>query len=329
MFRHFQKVGQVRQIRSAKLRCRSRHQWTVGFHAIWRAYCTIGVRVTSDGIAAGCRTTATNGAANKREYRCKSSANTILTRNGCRGTPSRRPNVETILQLQLYAYCLYCAYPFAIVADGASITERTSRRVRLSRRCHITGFAAARHRRRGARERARRDFVTVAAFLDSRASITSQPISLSFRHGGQPRRYTPDFRVRWSSRRTELIEVKYQADLDANEKHLGTAFEAAHAWAKQNGAIVRGVTEHDICGPMLVNAKPLLPLRRLLVEREIAIRVLTGVGTLEKLTFGQVVAALKVNRSVTVATGWRLIARGQLRIDVTSSITFNTMRALP
>jgi len=78
-----------------------------------------------------------------------------------------------------------------------------------------------------------------------------------------------------------------------------------------------------------VNAKQLLPLRKLPIDREIAIRLLTTVGSLERPTFGRLVATQKVNRSVAVATVWRLIARGQLRVDLTTPITLNTMLALP
>jgi len=215
-----------------------------------------------------------------------------------------------------------------LLPTGVSITKRTSRRIPLSRRSHITGFqplatGVAEHE-----SALERDFVTLTAFLDARASITSQPITLSFRHAGRARRYTPDFLVRWSTRRKELIEVKYKIDLDANVDELRPAFDAARAWADQNGAVFRVATERDIRGPTLVNAKRLLPLRTLPIEREIAIRVLTAVGSLAKPTFGQVVAVLKVNRSKAVATVWRLIARGQLRADITMPITIKTRLAL-
>jgi hypothetical protein len=216
-----------------------------------------------------------------------------------------------------------------MLPNGASIAERTSRRIPLSRRSHITGFqplAAGLAEHESALER---DFVTQTAFLDAHASIISQPVRLSFRHERRSRRYTPDFLVRWSNRRTELIEVKYQADLDSNRYALRPAFDVARAWANEHGAVFRAVTEHEIRGPMLVNAKRLLPLRGLPVEPEIAIRVLTAVGSLEKATFAQVVSALKVNRSVAVATLWRLMARGQLRIDVTMPITLQTTLSLP
>lgn len=66
--------------------------------------------------------------------------------------------------------------------------------------------------------------------MDAGALITAQPTALSFRHEGRTRRYTPDYLVRWSSHHTELVEVKYQADLEANEERLRPAFAAARAW---------------------------------------------------------------------------------------------------
>jgi TnsA endonuclease N terminal len=219
-------------------------------------------------------------------------------------------------------------FQFAIVVDGAIITERTSRRIPLSRRSHITGFqplATGVSEHESALER---DFVTLTSFLDADASIISQPITLTFRHDGRARRYTPDFLVH-RCHRSELVEVKYQADLDANAERLRPAFDAARAWANENRALFRIATEHDIRGPLLKNAKRLLPLRGLPVDRETAIRVLTVVGSMPAPSFGRVVAALKTRRSTTLATIWRLIARGELRVDLAAPITLHTRVGFP
>jgi TnsA endonuclease N terminal len=130
-------------------------------------------------------------------------------------------------------------YQRVTVVDGVSRTEPTFRRIPLSRRSHITGFqplAAGIVEHESALER---DFVTLSSFLDADAAIAAQPITLTFRHEGRSRRYTPDYLVRWSSRRTELVEVKYQADLDANEERLRPAFATARAWADRAGASFR------------------------------------------------------------------------------------------
>jgi hypothetical protein len=218
-------------------------------------------------------------------------------------------------------------YQTPIDLDGVSRIERTSRRIPLSRRSHITGFqplatGVAEHE-----SALERDFVTLTSFLDADASIVAQPITLTFRHEGRARRYTPDFLVR--SRHLELVEVKYQADLDANAERLRPAFDAARAWANENRAVFRIVTERDIRIPTLLHAKRLLPLRSLPVDRETAIRVLTAVGSLPIPTFGRVVASLKITRATAVATVWRLIARGELRVDFALPVTLDTRLAFP
>ena len=100
-------------------------------------------------------------------------------------------------------------------------------------------------------------------------------------------------------------------------------------WANENDAQFRIATEHDIRGPLLTNAKRLLPLRGLPIDCEAAIRVLTAVGSMPAPSFGGVVAALKTSRSTTLATVWRLIARGELRVDLAAPITLQTRLAFP
>ena len=71
-----------------------------------------------------------------------------------------------------------------------------------------------------------RDFVTLTSFLDPHAVITAQPITISFKVGGAARRYTPDYSVTWSDGRREIVEVKYQSDLRANQERFKERFAA-------------------------------------------------------------------------------------------------------
>ena len=137
-----------------------------------------------------------------------------------------------------------------------------------------------------------RDFIILASFLDARASIIAQPITINFRDKGFARHYTADFLVHWSSRPTELVEVKYQADLGANARHLAPAFEAAREWASGQGASFRIATEREIRGPLLDIAKRLLPLRCAPLDRKAAVRVLTATASLTMPTFGRIVNAV-------------------------------------
>jgi hypothetical protein len=174
-----------------------------------------------------------------------------------------------------------------------------------------------------------RDFVTLSSFLDAGVSITSQPVTITFRDGTQSRRYTPDFLVRWSGRRAELIEVKYRADLRTNWDRLRPGFVAARDWAHEREATFRIATERSIRGPILENAKRLLPLRSAPLEPEIAERVLLAVRSIQPPMFGSVLAAVPESRAAALATLWRLIARGTLRVDLSEPITLATQISAP
>jgi hypothetical protein len=169
-----------------------------------------------------------------------------------------------------------------------------------------------------------RDFVTLTSFLDAGVSVTSQPVTITFRDGTQSRRYTPDFLVCWSGQRTELIEVKYRADLRANWGRLRPGFMAARVWAHERAATFRIATERNIRGQILENAKRLLPLRSAPLEPEIADQVLLATRSIHAPTFGGVLAAVPQNRPAALATLWRLIARGTLRVDLSAPVTLTT-----
>lgn len=208
-------------------------------------------------------------------------------------------------------------------------TDRSKRRIPLSRRSHVVGFqplvtGVAEHE-----SALERDFVTLTSFLDARASISAQPVTLTFRHENRLRRYTPDFLVRRSDGSAELVEVKYQADLDANEERLRPAFAEARAWSSQNGAQFRPVTEREIRGSVLENAKRLLPLRRLPIDPETRVRVLTTVVSLGSPSFGHILEALPGDRATVLAAVWRLIAHGALRVDLARPIELDTRVTLP
>ena len=161
-------------------------------------------------------------------------------------------------------------------------------------------------------------------FLEPGACITSQPVTVSFLDGEVHRRYTPDFLVRPGSGRSALIEVKYRADLRTQWQRLKPAFAAARAWAGERDAIFRIVTERQIRGPVLENAKRLLPLRFAPLDVTLAQEALHAIRSLEAPTFDTILAALPMGRRTALATIWRLIARGTLHVDLSKPITLDT-----
>jgi hypothetical protein len=198
------------------------------------------------------------------------------------------------------------------------------RRIPLSRRSHIIGFQPLATGTTEHESALERDFVTLTTFLHPDASFTSQPVTLRFSDSPRTRRYTPDFLVRYRSDHAELIEVKYRTDLRAHFAQLRPGFEAARRWAGEHGAIFRIATERGIRGPILDNAKRLLPLRDVPVDLAVAEFVLAKTRASRDATFGEVLAALPVSREVGLATLWRMIARRTLRVDFATPITFAT-----
>lgn len=204
------------------------------------------------------------------------------------------------------------------------------RRIPLSRRSHIVGYQSLQGPGLTEHESAlERDFVTVTAFRDATARIVSQPITLSFLEGSRSRRYTPDFLVHRGGGRSELIEVKYRADLRFQWRQLRPAFIAARAWAQDHGATFRIATERSIRSPFLQNAKRLLALRATPLDRTLADELRSAFDSLPDPTFGKLVAAMRHDRAAVLGALWRMIARGELRADLTTPIGFQSRLTLP
>ncbi|WP_245322584.1 TnsA endonuclease N-terminal domain-containing protein [Bradyrhizobium valentinum] len=194
------------------------------------------------------------------------------------------------------------------------------RRIPLSRRSHVTGFRPIAGEAIEHESALERDFVLLSTFLDASAVITSQPITIEFRDGARLRRYTPDFRVIWSSGQSELVEVKYRVDLRAQWAQLRPGFAAARAMARENGGRFRIATERGIRGPLLDNARRLLPLRKAPLDPATSERALQAARTLCDPTFERIVDAMCCDRAMALGAVWRLIARGALKVDLAAPI---------
>jgi hypothetical protein len=202
------------------------------------------------------------------------------------------------------------------------------RRIPLSRRSHVTGFQSLATGVTEHESALERDFVTLTSFTDAAAVVTAQPVTIRFKDEGRQRRYTPDFRVDWSDGCSDIVEIKYRADLRAGWSRFRPAFAAARNWASNNAARFRIATERDIRGPRLEAAKRLLPLRSAPVDMVLAERAVAyarGHAT----SFGQLVDVLPASREAGLAVTWRLIARGALVVDLTMPITTHTRVTAP
>lgn len=104
---------------------------------------------------------------------------------------------------------------------------------------------------------------------------------------------------------------------------LCPAFRAAASWAQARNSAFRVVTERDIRGGLLDNAKRLLPLRALPLDAKTAMLALTQAHTIPNLTFKMLLERLP-DRTLALTTLWRLIARRRLRTDLSIPITFDS-----
>jgi hypothetical protein len=197
------------------------------------------------------------------------------------------------------------------------------RRIPLSYRSHVTGFQGLPSGAIDYESALERDFVLLTLFDDASARIRSQPDTLNFEHEGRHRRYTPDYLIEGGGR-FELIEIKYEADLQRLQTHLEPGFNIAREWAARSGGVFRVVTERAIRVPRLLNARRLLPLRGASVDMELARAVTTAARQIEAPTFGQIVEAINGDRARVLGTLWRLIARGELIVDLSEPIGLTT-----
>jgi len=198
------------------------------------------------------------------------------------------------------------------------------RRIPLSRRSHVTGFRPASTGCVEHESALERDFVTLTLFDDPGAEITSQPVTIRFEHDGRVRRYTPDFLVRSSGGAGSLVEIKYRADLRTQWERLRPAFSAARRWAAARDLRFHLVTESAIRIVRLDVAKRLLPLRSSPMDATLPATALAAAAHMASPTFEALVDALPASREAALAVVWRLIARGQLRVDLASPIRRDT-----
>lgn len=203
------------------------------------------------------------------------------------------------------------------------------RKIPLSHRSHIIGFQPLATGTAAHESALERDFVTLTGFLDPEAAVTAQPVTLTYLHEGIRHRYTPDYLVSRANGFRELIEIKYQADLYQLASRLKNAFAAAQGWAVEQGATFRVVTEREIRGTILDNAKRLLPLRNAPLDAAMMIRVMTAMTSSRAIPIRTLLAHWPKDRAGALAVLWRLIARGALRVDLSKPITMDSRITLP
>lgn len=172
-----------------------------------------------------------------------------------------------------------------------------------------------------------RDFALLVQFQRGFVAIDEQPVKIRVPAPG--RGYVPDFLVTWAAPRPrDLVEVKYQAELEAKRLHFAPRFAAAERFACDNGWHFVVATEKDIRTPLLANAKFLLPFRRRVIDAGLCARLLVDAATAGPVSASRLFEACfqaDADRIAALPALWHLVATFRLGADLLVPLTMDTL----
>lgn len=180
-----------------------------------------------------------------------------------------------------------------------------------------------------------RDFALLQRFDPEVAHVEEQPVRVEYRDaGGAPRRYVPDFLVRYttSNRAPQLVEVKFSTDPALVAGQLEERFAAARSYAGQRGWAFAVVTELDIRTPRLANATFLLPYRGRAPIAAARAHLLIALAAMPEpigVLARKVADAMGCDPSCVLPTLWGMVARREVRVDLDQPLTMNSLLHLP
>ncbi|SDG25942.1 TnsA endonuclease C terminal [Limimonas halophila] len=205
--------------------------------------------------------------------------------------------------------------------------QAQARRIRPNRRS-LTGSIPVKGRAVPFESSLERDLLVLLDFDEDVASVAAQPYTLSFAGpGGERRRYTPDFRVRRHSGPPTVYEVKYRQELRERWPDLKPRFRAAARDARQRGLRFEVVTEVEIRGPRLENARFLRPYLDRRPDAGTESRLLDAMTQLGTAKPGDILNTAfpeHASRSMALPSLWRLVALGRIAADLDAPLTMAT-----
>ncbi|WP_375055630.1 TnsA endonuclease N-terminal domain-containing protein [Zobellella sp. DQSA1] len=173
-----------------------------------------------------------------------------------------------------------------------------------------------------------RDFLSLLEFDRAVESFEVQPVRLNWLDDkGKVRSYTPDVLVHYQDgcRIPTLWEVKYRDDLRAHWLEYRPKFRAAVRYTRERRWRFRLVTEQEIRGVRLDNAKFLLPiLRRGCPDSGDVYSVLDSLRLSGSSTPAHLLASLSADeqeRARLLPVLWYLVAAGQVGTDPGEKLT--------
>jgi len=169
-----------------------------------------------------------------------------------------------------------------------------------------------------------RDLITLLEYDDEVETCTPQPITIHYEDGRKQRRYTPDIAVYFRAeikRKPELIEVKYQTELDEKHVEYLLRFAAAEKYATANGYTFKVITEKEIRTDRLYNIKFLSRYVRSCIDEKRATSILTNFQNDQRIS----VRALAGDDPDLLFTTWQLVAQKLLLCDMTAKVNMDAL----
>ncbi len=174
-----------------------------------------------------------------------------------------------------------------------------------------------------------RDFALLHLFDPAVSSLEEQPVQIRYHHQGGNRRYTPDFLVQFrdAARPAELVEVKYETDLQRFRQEYAPRFDAAGEYAARRGWKFTVATEKSIRTAKLENVRFLLPRRRDEVEPGIKqrLRLLLTTEPVSVRALIDGVGKNMIEQAAALHCLWQMVALFEVEADLLQPLTMETL----
>lgn len=175
-----------------------------------------------------------------------------------------------------------------------------------------------------------RDFCCLLEFELDIMSYVEQPVTIEYLLAGRTHHYTPDFLVRYTGKRPEVLtEIKYRSDLRTHWPELKPKFQAAKHYAAAQGWEFRIYTEAEIQTPYLNNIKFLLRFRASAgtLRREYSQLLLEIMTQLDESTPAEILLVAFQDadrRAELLPVLWHLVSTGLIGSNLFQPLTMNS-----
>lgn len=173
-----------------------------------------------------------------------------------------------------------------------------------------------------------RDLCILLSCDPAALEVLEQPVRIDYEDAeGRPRHYTPDYLARFRNGESRLYEVKYREDLAKLWPGVKPKYRAAIRYAREHGMRFQILTEREIRGPYLKNAKFLRAYRDVRREPAIEEHLASTLMVLGETTPRLLIEAAYRSGSCRVQAIphlWRMILEHRIHTDLLEPLTMKS-----